>query len=131
MAKTIPITFSIEQTNLRPEDLEQLTLLFENSARKLKDILRAHGMPESEDITIHIGTNAGDIEAVKNVTPSTSKQTITPSSGYQGIAKVVVAKVTAAIDENIVAGNIKSGVTILGVTGSYEGGPDSASLPTS
>lgn len=28
---------------------------------------------------------------------------------------------TAAIDENIVAGNIKSGVTILGVEGTYTG----------
>lgn len=29
--------------------------------------------------------------------------------------------VPASIDENIVAGNIKKGVTILGVTGTYEG----------
>lgn len=44
--------------------------------------------------------------------------------------KVLVAnnggfEVTAAIDSNIVAGNIKKDVTILGVTGTYEGGGSS------
>lgn len=56
----------------------------------------------------------------KTVTPTTSKQTITASSG-KVLGTVTVNAVTAAIDENIVAGNIKSGVTILGVTGSYSG----------
>ena len=34
---------------------------------------------------------------------------------------VTVNAVTSAIDDNIVAGNIKSGVTILGVEGTYTG----------
>lgn len=57
----------------------------------------------------------------RNVTPSKSKQTITAGEGYDGLGTVTVAAVTAAIDSNITAGNIKSGVTILGVTGSYTG----------
>lgn len=57
----------------------------------------------------------------KTVTPTTSKQTITAASSYDGLGTVTVNAVTAAIDSNIVAGNIKSGVTILGVTGSYSG----------
>lgn len=56
----------------------------------------------------------------KTVDPSTSKQTITADTG-KTLGTVTVNAVTAAIDENIVAGNIKSGVTILGVTGSYSG----------
>lgn len=57
----------------------------------------------------------------KTVTPTTSQQTITPDNGKDGLSKVIVNAVTAAIDANIVAGNIKSGVTILGVTGTYDG----------
>ena len=56
----------------------------------------------------------------KTVTPTTSKQTITADSG-KVLSKVTVNAVTAAIDANITAENIKSGVTILGVTGSYSG----------
>lgn len=55
-----------------------------------------------------------------SVTPTTSEQEITATSG-KTLRKVTVAAVTAAIDENIVAGNIKDGVTILGVTGTYDG----------
>lgn len=57
----------------------------------------------------------------KTVTPTTSEQTITADQGKTGLGTVTVSAVTAAIDENIVAANIKSGVTILGVTGNYTG----------
>lgn len=55
-----------------------------------------------------------------NVTPTTSEQEIKADTG-KVLGTVTVAAVTAAIDANIVAGNIKDGVTILGVTGSYTG----------
>lgn len=57
----------------------------------------------------------------KTVTPTTEDQTVTPSSSYNGFSSVTVKAVTAAIDANITAGNIKDGVTILGVTGTYDG----------
>lgn len=58
----------------------------------------------------------------KEATPSTSSQEIVATgTGKIGLSKVTVSAVTAAIDENIVAGNIKSGVTILGVAGTYTG----------
>lgn len=57
----------------------------------------------------------------KSVTPTTSAQTITPSSGKNGITQVNVSAVTSAIDNNIQAENIKSGVSILDVTGTYTG----------
>lgn len=56
-----------------------------------------------------------------NVTPSTSAQVITAPSGTDGYSPVNVSAVTSSIDANIVAGNIKKDVSILGVTGSYEG----------
>lgn len=52
-----------------------------------------------------------------DVTPTTSLQTFTAVDQYHGYSPVTVGAVTSSIDSNIVAGNIKSGVSILGVTG--------------
>lgn len=60
----------------------------------------------------------------KTVNPSTSSQSISADSGYSGLGTVTVNAVTSSIDQNIAAGNIKSGVSILGVTGNYDPQPD-------
>lgn len=92
--------------------------------------------------------SGGKPEQTKTVTPSASAQTVTPDSGYT-LSFVTVnavptqtktatpsaasqdvtpdsdkflSKVTVNGDSNLVAGNIKSGVSIFGVAGSYEGG---------
>jgi len=70
-----------------------------------------------------LGVNGAVTELVgetAQVTPTTSAQTVTPITG-NGLTSVEVSAVTSSIDANIVAGNIKSGVTILGVAGSYTG----------
>ena len=41
---------------------------------------------------------------------------------YGGLNTVTIPGVTASIDSNIVSGNIKNGVQILGVNGSYIAG---------
>lgn len=56
-----------------------------------------------------------------NVTPTTSNQTFTPSVGVDGFTPVNVSAVNATIDPNIQEGNIKDGVSILGVVGNYQG----------
>ena len=63
----------------------------------------------------------------KTVNPSTSEQTVNCDDGYQGLDTVTVNAVDNTIDSNIVAENIKKDVTILGVTGTLEGG--SGKLP--
>ena len=55
----------------------------------------------------------------KSVSPSASAQTITPDSGYDGLNKVTVNAVT-----NLSAGNIKKGVVVGGVTGSFTADAD-------
>lgn len=57
----------------------------------------------------------------KSATPLTTNQTIEPDEGYDGLSYVSISKVDSSIDENIVAGNIKKDISILGVTGTYEG----------
>lgn len=63
----------------------------------------------------------------KSANPSTTAQTITPDSGKY-LTSVSISAVTASIDSNITAGNIKSGTTILGVTGTYSGSGGGAVL---
>ena len=48
----------------------------------------------------------------RTVTPSSSTQYITPQSGYDGLSQVTVSG-----DSNLVSSNIKSGVSIFGVSG--------------
>ena len=58
-------------------------------------------------------------EEVFDVQPTTSDQTITPAGGSVFSGGTVRA-VTSEIDNNIVAGNIKEGVSILGVAGTLK-----------
>ena len=48
----------------------------------------------------------------KTVTPSATEQVIAPDSGYDGLSQVTVSG-----DSNLIADNIKSGVSIFGITG--------------
>lgn len=56
------------------------------------------------------------------ITPSTSEIIETPERGYTGFSQVTVNAVSSDIDSNIIPTNIKEGVEILGVVGTYEQG---------
>lgn len=71
-------------------------------------------------VTVVVPENEPRVQEL-NVTPSTSNQTFTPSVGVDGFAPVNVSAVNATIDPNIQEGNIKDGVSILGVMGNYQG----------
>lgn len=56
------------------------------------------------------------LQAKTGITPGASAVTVTPDNGYNGMSSVQVNG-----DVNLVAGNIKNGTTIFGVTGTYSG----------
>lgn len=63
----------------------------------------------------------GPTSQSKIVYPSLNDQTITPDSGIEFLRQVEVKKVTSGIDSNISPGNIREGVSILGIEGNYSG----------
>lgn len=73
-----------------------------------------------------LATDIGTITALNgttlSITPSTSAQSFTPTSPYNAYTSVSATAVTSSIDANIQPENIKKDVTILGVTGTLEGG---------
>lgn len=73
---------------------------------------------------IHPGGSGGGASLVStsvSYTPTAAgiSDTLTPPAGYDGFDQVGV---TVTGDADLVAGNIKNGVTIFGITGSYSGG---------
>lgn len=76
---------------------------------------------------VYIGNVIEPTISSLSITPSTSAQTFN-SSSVDGYKPVSVSAVTSAIDSNITAGNIKSGVSILGVTGNYTGTTPSGTI---
>lgn len=119
--RNMPIDIQID--GLTATDKEQLTMRFENDARHMYGFLTLKfGEAVAKNFKLILTTaNVPAVLEEKSVTPTTADQVITPSSGKDGISKVTVSKVTSAIDTNIVAGNIKKDVVILGVTGTYTG----------
>lgn len=76
-------------------------------------------------ISTGTGTTTPKLQT-KTVTPKASNQTVSPDNGYDGLSTVTVSG-----DSDLVAGNIKNGVNIFGVTGSYtgSGGSGGTTLP--
>lgn len=82
-------------------------------------------LPENIKKDVSILGVTGTLEPINNqektVIATITEQSITPDEGFNGLSKVVIPGVTNEIDSNILPENIKSGITILGVTGTYTG----------
>ena len=71
------------------------------------------------EISIGSGSPTPINNQQKTVEPSIEQLVVRPDTGYTGLSRVTINAVTSSIDENIIASNIKSGVEILGVMGTY------------
>lgn len=93
----------------------------------IKEAINNKGVTVTDTDTFH--SYASKIATIDNtkvvepltVTPTTAQQTITVPTGVTGYSPITVDAVTAEIDPNILAENIRAGVTILGVTGTLDG----------
>ncbi len=113
------------------------------------EVLETNGKLCEDDITIDYTKPTPNLQS-KSASPTTSRQTITADSGYDGLSQVTVNAIsptksaqtytpttsdqtinsgrwltgnqTIKGDANLVASNIKKDVQIFGVTGNYEGG---------
>ena len=77
-----------------------------------------------DDVIANIPSGGSPVLDNVTVIPDTVSQTIYPEQGVDGFDEIYVQAVDSNIDENIQAENIKQGVYILGVEGTYEGSSD-------
>lgn len=115
---------NIDKISPQKVEQEQAIIITEN---KKTEVIPDSGKVLSK---VSITTNVQPTLQEKTVTPTTAQQIITAGSGNDGLSSVTVEAVTAEIDSNIVAENIKKDVTILGVTGTLEQGGAEAVLGT-
>lgn len=102
----------------------ELAGISEQKAKLTSINISSNGYYSREDGYNSVTVDVQPSLQAKTATPSTNQQIITSDSNYYGLSQVTVNAVTASIDNNITAGNIKKDVSILGVTGTYDPQPD-------
>ena len=83
-----------------------------------------NGTYEKEDgynrVVVNVESHEVNLQE-KTTNPATTAVEVTPDLGFDGLSKVTVNPVDSNIDPNIVPENIKTGVTVLGVEGTFKG----------
>jgi hypothetical protein len=114
-----------EQTEQIEQDSETI-----GSLNNRVDELTSENEELSEQNSVYLDTidelnkRVPAMETPEPVTPTGETQVIRPSENYAGLASVTVDRVTAAADSDIQPENIKEGIEILGVEGSYNPFPE-------
>ena len=93
---------------------EMLLRMYQMYAQKNGYTVQTLDILPGDDAGTKSATKQRSTQAAQTITPGTTDKTI--ASG-----KYLTGKQTVKGDANLVAGNIKSGVSIFGVSGSYEG----------
>lgn len=117
--QTKTITPSTTQQTITPDEgyngITEITV--EAVTSDIDSDIKAENIKQGVEI-LGVAGNVVELKGeTKTITPTTAQQTITPSSGKNGMTEVTVSAVDASIDPDIQASNIKQGVDILGVTG--------------
>ncbi len=86
------------------------------SAENIKQGVSIFGVTGTLEGSAGEGGGIGSLQS-KNVIPTAEGVTVTADEGYSGLSEVIVAG-----DENLIAGNVRAGVEIFGVTGVMAGG---------
>ena len=77
------------------------------------------GFSGLSSVTVEIAVSSTMRLETKEVEPSTTNVIVNPSQDFDALSSVTVKAINSELDSNFVASNIKSGITIFGVTGTY------------
>lgn len=130
------VTNSIGKTNLQTKSVTPATYtvsveadegyngLYKVNVNPIKAAYISDLKPEiikkGEKVLEMVGTY-GPSSQIKTITPTTYLQEIEPDENFEFMSKVYVNPVSRSIDDDIKPENIKKGVEILEVTGTFEG----------
>lgn len=137
--------YATAEVDVQPDLQSKSVMITENGSQTITPASGKDGL-SSVAITVNVPTEA-NLQS-KSVSPTTSEQEITPDSGFDGLSKVTVAgvpldaeigvtpgtsdivlnpsgsniglsKVTVFGDANLIPGNIRSGISLFDVEGTY------------
>lgn len=86
--------------------------------------LKTAGKYCEDDISLAYVKSGGATYQSKTVTPGANQQVVLPDAGYDALSQVTVNG-----DADLIPGNIKQGIDIFGVVGTYDGSMPEPTLP--
>lgn len=144
---TVDVTdYASAVVNVQPDLQSKSATYTTNGSRTITPDAGKDGL-SSVTVNVNVPTEEPVLQS-KSVSPASSQQTVTPDSGYDGLSQVTVAgaplqtrtvtptaaglqvekssssyyglqRVNVDGDANLISGNIRSGISIFGVNGSY------------